>query len=156
DSRDYLDGLDGGVKGLRIAFAPTLAKAPVDDEVAALVAAAAKSFGDLGASVEEATPDLPDSAETFACHWLAGAATLLRAFSAEQRRQIDPGLVEIAEQGAALPLLDYLAAIKEREAMGVTMNLFHRRWELLLMPTIPIPAFAVGRELPVGHSGKRW
>src|SRR5262249_17732746 len=33
DDRDYLDGLEGGVKGLRIAFAPALAKAPVDGEV---------------------------------------------------------------------------------------------------------------------------
>ena len=156
ENRDYLDGLDNGVKGLRVAFAPTLAKAPVDAEVAALVAAAAKSFGELGAIVEEATPDLPDSTETFSRHWLAGAANVLRAFSAEQRQQIDPGLVEIAAQGATIPLLDYLAAVKEREAMGVTMNSFHQTWHLLLTPTIPIPAFAAGRELPVGHGGKRW
>ena len=31
---------------------------------------------------------------------------------------MDPGLVEIAAAGARLPLLDYLAAVKEREAHG--------------------------------------
>src|SRR5262249_34221382 len=30
DGRDYLDGLEDGIEGLRIAFAPTLAKAAVD------------------------------------------------------------------------------------------------------------------------------
>jgi len=156
DGRDYRDGLDGGVKGLRIAFAPTLANAPVDPEVATLVAGAARTFADLGAIVEEATPDLPDSYETFARHWFPGAANALRAHTAEQRRQMDSGLVEIAEKGAAVALLDYLAAVREREAMGVTMNLFHQKWDLLLTPTIPIPAFTAGRELPAGHGGKRW
>ena len=33
---------------------------------------------------------------------------------------MDPGLLEIAAAGARLPLLDYLAAVKEREALGVT------------------------------------
>jgi len=156
DGRDYSDGLDGGVKGLRIAFAPTLANAPVNPEVATLVAGAARTFADLGAIVEEATPDLPDSYETFARHWFPGAANALRAHTAEQRRQMDSGLVEIAEKGAAVALLDYLAAVREREAMGVTMNLFHQKWDLLLTPTIPIPAFTAGRELPAGHGGKRW
>ena len=118
DGRDYLDGLDDGVKGLRIAFAPTLGEPPVDPEVAAAVAQAANVFDELGAKVEEIDPDLPDSYETFARHWFPGAANALRAFTPEQRKLMDPGLVEIAEAGARLPLLDYLAAVKEREAHG--------------------------------------
>jgi aspartyl-tRNA(Asn)/glutamyl-tRNA(Gln) amidotransferase subunit A len=156
EDRNYLDGLEAGVKGLRVAFAPTIAGAPVDAEVAELVAEAARTFAGLGAVVDAATPDLVDSCQTFARHWFPGAANALRGFTAEQRGPMDPGLVEIAEQGAILPLLDYLAAVKEREAMGVTMNLFHRRWDLLLMPTVPIPAFVAGRELPPGHRGRRW
>jgi len=96
--------------------------------VAAAVAQAAKVFAALGAKVEEAIPALPDSYEAFARHWFPGAANALRAFTPAQRKLMDPGLIEIAEAGAALPLLDYLAAVKEREAMGVTMNLFHRDW----------------------------
>jgi aspartyl-tRNA(Asn)/glutamyl-tRNA(Gln) amidotransferase subunit A len=69
---------------------------------------------------------------------------------------MDPGLVEIAAAGAALPLLDYLAAVKAREIMGVAMNQFHQRWDLLLTPTLPIPAFAAGREVPDGDARKRW
>ena len=156
DGRFYLNGLDDGVKGLRIAFAPTLAKSPVDPEIAAAVADAAKIFVDLGAKVDDVAPALPDSYETFARHWFPGAANALRAFTAQQRKLMDPGLVEIAAHGAALPLLDYLAAVKEREAMGVTMNLFHRDWDLLITPTLPVPAFAAGRELPAGFPGTRW
>src|SRR4029450_2386873 len=89
--------------------------------------------------VEEAIPALPDSYETFARHWFPGAANALRAFTADHRKPMDPGLVEIAEAGARLTLLDYLAAVREREAMGVAMNLFHRQWALLLTPTRPGP-----------------
>ncbi|MGH6959098.1 MAG: amidase [Dongiaceae bacterium] len=156
DGRNYLDRLEGGIQGLRIAFSPTLGGAKVDPEVAILIAQAAQVFADLGAKVDEADPGLGDSYETFARHWFAGAANALRAYGPEPRQQMDPGLVEIAAQGAALPLLDYLAAVKEREQMGVRMNLFHKTWDLLLTPTLPIAAFAAGRELPAGHPGTRW
>jgi aspartyl-tRNA(Asn)/glutamyl-tRNA(Gln) amidotransferase subunit A len=36
------------------------------------------------------------------------------------------------------------------------MNLFHREWDLLITPTLPIPAFAAGREVPDGDARKRW
>ena len=78
------------------------------------------------------------------------------SFTPAQRALMDLGLVEIAAAGAALPLLDYLAAVKAREIMGVAMNLFHQRWDLLLTPTLPIPAFAAGREVPDGDTRKRW
>ena len=35
---------------------------------------------------------------------------------------MDPGLREVAAAGAKLPLMDYLAAVKEREQLGVRMN----------------------------------
>ena len=53
-------------------------------------------------------------------------------------------------------MLDYLGAVKAREAMGVQMNLFHRTWDLVLTPTLPIPAFAAGREVPAHHPARRW
>lgn len=156
DGRNYLEGLDDGVRAMRIAFAPTITNAAVDSEIGALVSAAARRFAELGAQVEEVTLPLPDSYETFERHWYPGAAHVLSAFNAEQRGLLDAGLVEIAEAGARLPVLDYLAAVKAREAMGVQMNLFHQTWDLLLTPTLPIPAFSAGRELPEGHPGRRW
>ena len=48
DDRDYLDGLDGGVAGLRIAYSPTLGYADVHPEVAAAVAAAVEALAAMG------------------------------------------------------------------------------------------------------------
>jgi aspartyl-tRNA(Asn)/glutamyl-tRNA(Gln) amidotransferase subunit A len=153
---DYRAGLEDGVAGLRIAYAPTIAKAPVEPAVAAAVAAAARLFAELGAVVEEVDPGLPDSAETFRRHWYPGAAAVLQAYSPAQRSAMDPGLVEIAAEGAALGLLDHLAAVKQREALGQTMNRFHRRWDLLLLPTMPLTAFAAGSEVPAAGGAARW
>lgn len=157
DGHDYLDELEAGVKGWRIAFSPTLGANHVDPEVAKLVAAAAAAFRELAATVEEVEPEIGRGcAAVFTNHWYPGAANALRVYSAEQQALMDPGLTEIAALGAKLPLMDYLAAVKEREQMGVRMNRFHEKWDLLLTPTLPLPAFAAGVELPVKADGSHW
>ena len=36
------------------------------------------------------------------------------------------------------------------------MSRFHETWDLLLTPTLPIPAFEAGREVPDGCADPRW
>ena len=36
------------------------------------------------------------------------------------------------------------------------MGAFHERYDLLLTPTLPIPAFEAGVEVPAGWPGERW
>ncbi len=152
----YHHHLSGGVKGLRLAFSPSLSGAAVQPEIAESVAEAVRLFADLGAEVEDVGVVLEDSLKVFQDHWFPGAANALRAFTAEQRRRIDPGLAYVAEQGAALPLMDYLAAVKLREAMGQRMSAFHQRWDLLLTPTMPGPAFAAGCDFPPDGTQAQW
>jgi len=156
DGRDYRVGLGLGIKGRRVAWSPALGGAVVDPEVAAIAAAAVEVLAELGAHVEEVDPGLGSSRETFVRHWYPGAANAIRTIGAEDRKRMDPGLVAIAEEGARLPLMDYLAAVREREAMGQRMSLFHRKWDLLVTPAMPIPAFAAGHETPVGSASQRW
>jgi len=156
DTSDLRRAAAASVKGWRIAFCPTLGNSWVDPEVAALVKAAAEAFVALGASVEEIASPIADSHETFRKHWYTGAANLFTGFSAEQKALIDPGLQQIAAEGAEIGLLDYFAAVKEREAMGTAMNLFHEEYDVLLTPTLPQPAFEAGHEVPPGSSLKRW
>ncbi|MFQ5775430.1 MAG: amidase [Kiloniellaceae bacterium] len=153
---DYTQGLERGVNGLKIAFSPTLGGHPVDPEVAALVGAAARRFEDLGAHVEEADPGLPDCATPFRYHWYAGAANLLSGFGEEQKAAVDQGLRDIAAEGAGYSALDYLRAVKEREAIGLVMNRFLETYDLLLTPALPIPAFEAGLERPKSSDQNRW
>ncbi|WP_395682446.1 amidase [Inquilinus sp.] len=153
---DFTEGLEDGVRGLRIAYAPTLDDAPVDPEVAASVAQAVEVFAKLGARVETVTLDLPDTGPIFRAHWFVGAATLLSSIPKEKHALIDPGLRAVAAEGAAIPLLDYTRATLARGRLGVKMNQFHQDWDLLLMPTLPIPAFDAGKAMPVGPDGSYW
>jgi aspartyl-tRNA(Asn)/glutamyl-tRNA(Gln) amidotransferase subunit A len=43
-----------------------------------------------------------------------------------------------------------------RNALGTLMGEFHSRYDLLLTPTLPIPAFEAGVEVPAGWPRKRW
>ncbi len=156
DGTDFSNGLEDGIEGLTVAFSPTLGGHRVDPEVADLVLAAVRRFETLGAKVEEAEPELPDCGEIFRPHWFAGAAKLLSGFTEEQKALMDPGLVEIAKQGVAFSLMDYLTAMKQREDLGIALRRFHETYDLLLTPSLPITAFAAGLEEPPSDTEGRW
>lgn len=156
DDRDWRAGLEEGVKGLRIAFSPTLGYATVDPEVAALVEKAVNLFETLGATVEVVDPDIDDPIGIFIPHWYGGTAHSVRNYSAAQLDQLDPGLREIVELGRKTELFDYFDAVEGRIALGIHMKKFHEKYDLLLTPTMPIPAFTAGQELPDGSTADRW
>ena len=154
DSRDWRSGLDQGVDDLRIAFSPDLGYADVDREVADIVRQAVNVFADLGAHVEEKHPGFDNPEAIFRTHWFAGAAALLAPIPAEKRKLIDPGLLEVAAEGAKIGAGELLDAQMKRGALGAHMNLFHRGYDLLVTPTLAVPAFDAGVEFPPGK--KRW
>ncbi|MEO1190810.1 MAG: amidase [Pseudomonadota bacterium] len=150
DAVDYRAELGGDLTGLKVAFSPTLGGHKVDPEIAALVAAAAKQLEALGAVVEEAEPSLPDCLPIFILHWYAGAAHLLSSMQPEELAQLDPGLRQLGVEGSQIALFDYLAGNRAREALTRELCLFHQRYDLLVTPTLPIPAFTAGRNTPDG------
>jgi aspartyl-tRNA(Asn)/glutamyl-tRNA(Gln) amidotransferase subunit A len=152
EPRDYRAGLDAGVRGLRIAYSGNLGYAAVDPEVKSIVGNAVKTFLDLGARVEETHPGFDNPEAIFRAHWFSGAAALVRTL--KDTRSVDPGLLEVAAQGEKVTAAELLEAQMKRGALGTLMNLFHRDYDLLVTPTLAVPAFGVGREYPEGN--KRW
>jgi aspartyl-tRNA(Asn)/glutamyl-tRNA(Gln) amidotransferase subunit A len=154
-SGSYRSRLDGGVAGLRIAFSPDLGYARVEPEVAALVARAAARFEELGAHVEQLDPGFSDPLPTWDALWAAGAATFVAALG-DPDDKLDAGLLRVVEAGRRLSALDYTAALRGRDALGEAVSAFHRDWDLLLTPTVPIPAFAAGFDVPPGSDLPGW
>ena len=143
----YLDGLDDGVVGLRIALSPTLGYGRNDPEVDAAVRAAAQVFADAGAHVEEVDPDIADCVDAFHVLWFTGAAKVIEQYGEEAIERVDPRLREaIGEFGTDVSAAAYLDATAERMDLGVRMGAFHDRFDLLLTPTMPIPAFGAGQD----------
>jgi aspartyl-tRNA(Asn)/glutamyl-tRNA(Gln) amidotransferase subunit A len=156
DPRDYRVGLDDGVRGCRIAYSANLGYADVDPEVAGLVARAAKRFVELGARVEEADPGFVGVQEVFRRHWFTSAAYLLKNVTPQQKAVMDPGLVQVAEQGAQIGVLDLLDAVQQRGALGAAMNQFHEKYDLLLTPTLPLAAFDAGKDVADVMKERHW
>ena len=69
---------------------------------------------------------------------------------------MDPGLLEVAAEGERVGLLDYLQAATRRAAIGQRMNRFHETYDLLLSPTLPLPAFPAGQEVADPVTQPRW
>jgi aspartyl-tRNA(Asn)/glutamyl-tRNA(Gln) amidotransferase subunit A len=167
DSRDWaaldqpavshLDGLEDGVVGLRVALSPTLGYGRNDAEVDAAVRAAAQVFAEAGAHVEEVDPDITDCVDAFHVLWFTGAAKVIEQYGEGAIKRVDPRLREaIGEFGADVSAADYLDATAERMDLGVRMGAFHDRFDLLLTPTMPIPAFGTGQDAPDGWPSTLW
>lgn len=146
-----------GVKRLRVAYSPSFGgQVAVRPEVAAAVRAAVTRLAGLGAYVEEADPDFADPVAAFHTLWFTGAARLVERLPSERRAALEPGLREIAEQGARYGALDYVAALDVRAGLGHRMARFHRTYDLLVTPTLPITAFEAGAEVPAASGLRRW
>jgi aspartyl-tRNA(Asn)/glutamyl-tRNA(Gln) amidotransferase subunit A len=156
EARDYRVGLDDGVRGLRIAFSANLGYAKVDAEIANAVANAVPTFASLGAQIEAADPGFSNPRECFDRHWFAGAAYLASSLSIEQLALVDPGLREIIAAGQSISRHEFFAATIERGTLAFTMQQFHERFDLLVTPTLAVPAFDAGQEVPEPGPGNRW
>ncbi|MFB8773000.1 amidase [Streptomyces broussonetiae] len=153
----YEKALTGGVRGLRVAYSPSLGgQVAVAPAVAAAVRRAVEGLAELGAYVTEADPDLTDPVDAFHTLWFSGAARVTQRLSERQRALLDPGLREICARGARYSALDYLAAVDVRMDLGRRMGRFHESYDLLVTPTLPITAFEAGVEVPKGSGQRRW
>lgn len=150
---DYRLGLRKGVKGLRIAFSPTLGYADVDPEVANLAVRAAAVIRDLGATVDEVESIFDDPLWIISTLWNTGAARVAEALTEAQIARLDPGLQEVIERGREVSLRQYLDALNARESLKRTANLFHQDYDLLVTPTLPIPAFPAGQNTVSADQG---
>jgi len=153
ERRDYREGLEAGVRDLRIAYSANLGYAKVDREVAEIVKKAVRTFDDLGAKVEERDPGFEDPQETFSRHWFPGAALVVSSAPAKKRSLIDKGLREIARRGERITALEHFEAAQKRNELGLVMSRFHERYDLLVTPTLAVAAFDVGREAPKNAKG---
>ena len=156
EKRDYRDGLDTGVAGLKVAFSPDLGYVTVEPEVAGSVAAAARTFAELGAEVEELSPGFDDPTAAMKTLAWAGLAHALGGMSDKKMALLDPCIAALIELGRPIGLGEYLDAVAARTRLGIHMTRFHQSWDLLLTPSLPIPAFPVGRFMPEGDEVRDW
>ena len=150
DGMDYLAGLQGGVKGMRVAYSPTLGYAKhVDPEIAAATAQAAKHLQDLGALVEQVDPLTEDPLDITTGLWFAGAYQVWQTLSPAQQALTDPDFKAQADLGAQLDANAIHTLTQRRGVLGSHLRQFMQHYDLILTPSTAVTAF---KALPAGHS----
>ncbi len=151
---DWMECLEGGIKGLKVAYSPDWGYAAVDSEVRRIVGEAVKAFeSDLGCTVEEASPGWEDPYDAF---WgLVALETDLkgmRELVAEHGHEMTPHLVDFLTRPWTAE--DLTNAVITRKAVVNKMWKFMRKYDLLLTPTLACPPFPVHMQGPEKIEGR--
>ncbi len=140
----------------RVAFTANFSgKVPVDREMREICAAAVCRFEDLGAVVEEASPDLGNIGEAFLTlrsqHYVVDRELMLQT----HRGMIKPDIVWNTELGLKQSASQIAAAERERAALFRRCAQFFATWDLLVTPGASTPAFDVNLRMPAAIDGKK-
>ncbi len=154
DDVDWLRSTDGDLCGVRVAYSADLGYAIVDPEVRAVTDRAAEVFErDLGCVVEEAHPGWPDPYPVFWPTVMSETDLVgMRRLAGQLGERMSPHL------RAALSI-DWTAeqlttALMGRKAFSNASWRFFERYDLLLTPTMPVPAFGHGVLGPSSIAGR--
>ncbi len=143
----FLREVDLGIDGLRVAWSADFDYAPVDPEVRAACELAARSFADLGCTVEEASPGFanPSADLTFFTIAAASDAAWLGELSGAELALLDDPAHVFLEFGRRTSGVDLVKAEGRRMALWQSMREFHHTYDLLLTPVTSVAAFPIGQ-----------
>ena len=138
---DYLLDIEGGVRSWRVAVAAGDYFEDLDPEVATAYAEAVSVFSDLGAELTSLDLSFVREA-TLANGQMIGADAA--AFHRE-RLEVNPAgfgadVRQRLEIGARLSGKEYALARRAQSEMRRRMEMFFTQYDILLTPTVPIPA----------------
>jgi aspartyl-tRNA(Asn)/glutamyl-tRNA(Gln) amidotransferase subunit A len=153
---DFEADLEGGVRGMRIAFSANLGHARVDSEILEITKQAVSVFESLGATVEEVTPDWgPEGPELIRFFWPALMSLFARHLP-QWEKQMDQGLVACIKDGMAMRAQDYQVARERKLAYCSRIGKWFEGWDLLLTPAASVAAFPVERVQPEDWPQHPW
>jgi aspartyl-tRNA(Asn)/glutamyl-tRNA(Gln) amidotransferase subunit A len=151
---DYVKALPRGLKGLRVAWSPTLGYVEVvDPEVQSLAARAARAFRAFGCRVDEVDPGWPSPFNAWKPIFAGGIAARLAPYL-DQRDKIDAGLQRIIDETLKSSPTAYVQAWFDRLAWWQHPRRLFERYDLLLTPTVACPPFPVGLDNATEIAGR--
>ena len=156
DDRPWLDGIEDGVAGLRIAYAPRFARADVDLRIAAAVDDAVAVLAALGAEVDVVDPPGPDVRDAFLTLWDAALGRALHGLTAEQLAVSDPGLVATMRRRETISADAFLDADAVRGALTARFSALLSTYDVLVSPQLPVLAFPVGQDVADPGTQAHW
>lgn len=133
--------------GLRIAYAPDIARIGVDAEVDRVCRAAIERLAGAGAVVEEIDLDLSpgiSAYKTLRAEWMVGQQVRLL----DRLDELDKNLTGNVRQGLALTPRELAAARTTQEAVWRQTRAVLSRFDFVLTPMAPVQPFPVTQNFP--------
>lgn len=137
----YMESLQGGVKGLKVAYTSDLAVQAVDPEVVGVTRKAASVFEDLGCEVVEADPGIPDMSSELVTVVVLETATAHEDNLDEAKEMMYPLYKPFLDLPPMFSSMDYARVLFHREDVWAKLWPFFEEYDLLLTPTTACPAF---------------
>ncbi len=157
DERDFVKALRGGIKGLRIAFSPRLGGHEVDTEVAL-----PRSGGGGGALAPRRPGGGDRSGLGESCRYIprvvvVGDAKSSRPPAGKQKSAARSGPRRGSPSSRRRSRSNNISMRRASvRSLGSHMRLFMQRFDLLVTPSLPIPAFEVGVLAPGRVGEGKW
>ena len=143
---DYAAALDDGVQGLRIGWSADFGgSAAVDPEAREAAERAAQVFGELGADVEDAPFDIDlEAMSAWADNLGAMTYVTYGELYESDPDKLMPNVRRAIAHSKTITAQDYGQALCELEKMRAYVAGFFSKYDLLLTPTLAVPAFPCG------------
>lgn len=143
--------------GKRVAYWKTPCVGSVEAPVAVAVEVVLRDLELAGAIVVEIRlPDQDRLLEIFYRHWYVGAANRLSLIDPGQHDAIDPGFRRAAQIGTQYTAVERMKAEVQRAHYGAQMDRLLEEFDYIISPTVPIPPFEAGQDVPDGSGLESW
>ena len=120
-----------------------------DGDVQPIIAKALSQLGDAGvAEFEETDLNVGLPRDVFEALWVTGRGLGFLDLFAAHADIMDPGLVRLGPLAQSCSLREFYAAMTKRREFNAAMFNLLDQWDLLIMPTMPLTAFAAEAEVP--------
>jgi Asp-tRNA(Asn)/Glu-tRNA(Gln) amidotransferase A subunit family amidase len=155
DQFSFLPPLDwqsdhGGLRALRVAFAPTMGYGRVDAPVASVVETAVAALRVVFPNIELITAVCDEAAEIFATEFMAGCVARLGTFK-HSSDDLDPAFRASVERFQANSSQQVAESLRQRYRIKDQVAALFDKYDLLITPTVPCVSWDIERCVPPGH-----
>jgi len=150
---DFVAAVDRDVRGLRIAWSPDYGFAAVDPEVLEVTSKAAQVFEELGCHLEDSDLVLDSPYDAYGPIYEFNAYASYGQYLEGQGEQMTGFARDFIEAGAKVTAVHYARALDLIDRLKVQMTDLFEDYDLLLSPTLALPAIPVG-EFPEEIAGR--
>jgi aspartyl-tRNA(Asn)/glutamyl-tRNA(Gln) amidotransferase subunit A len=141
------------VRGLRVAFSPTLGFAKVEPPVGQVVAGAIERLRSVFPSLETVTDVCPDVGDIHRALFLGAISARLGDLVTTSPELIDPLLLTAIKRFRQMDADTYTRLQRKQFEVREVLRQFFERYDLLLTPTTPCVAWDVEQLVPPGLDG---